>query len=352
MKNHRFLFASVFSLLSIATSGAFAATTINDSDDIGLNTSPATTLQLGGVVWGVSEPYVNLWVKAEPFGYVPSRGPNVTCDLTYKQRGARPFDDDPSFKPRAFSVGGVWTCSWISYVAYNDPGPTPTVYLAGGGSRTFTADGSTIDYVTNTKLSRNLSGGTVTSFERTFPSGAKEVFGFIVNGTGAKYAFRTALTDPSGNTVTFMYTTYTDGGGNLNVRLLYVIDPDSNLAYMTYGNSSYPNYITRIDDYFRRFATFQYDTNGKLQSVTDTGNLTTSFGYNGNVLTSYTTVVRHHQFRRHRSRRPTGRWTRCPGHGSRRDQAVVRLPRRPFLRAAGLLSERRGSGNLHVCEHV
>jgi YD repeat-containing protein len=265
------------------------ATSVNDSDDIAFSSSPSGALELGSVVWSVSEPYINLWITAEPLAYTPSRGPSVVLDLIYKQRGSRPFDDDSGFKPRAFSVGGTWTCSWLSYVAYNDPGATATVYFNCGGSRSFTADGLTVDYVTNTKVNRNLSGNSVTSFERTFPSGAKEIFAFLVNGTASKYAFRTAAVDPAGFTTTFNYTTYTDGNGNINVRLSSVTDPDGRSTSLTYGNASYPNYITQVSDPFGRSATLQYDSSGKLQTITDTGNLSTTVSYNGGVVSSYTT---------------------------------------------------------------
>jgi len=287
----RTLFVSVIGSLLFHTALSAATFSVTDNNDILEFVDGGSGLRLGEVTWNVSEPYINLWLMARPLSYQPSRGPVADLNLTFKQRGTRPFDAEPALKPRIFSVGTGWNFSWLSCIVYTDPGATATVHFDGGGSRLFTADGAAVDYITHTKLSRTLSGNVVTSFERLHPSGAKEVFSFIFAGSTAKYAFRTAIIDPFGFALNFNYTTYTDGGGNLNLRLNSVTDIDGRTTTFQYTNGSFPNYVTRVTDPFGRFANFAYDASGRLQTITDTGGLNSSYAYNANNIVSSMTTV-------------------------------------------------------------
>jgi len=46
--------------------------------------------------WRISEPFINVWLEDEPWGYAPSWGPKVRLGLNYKLRDARPGGGDRS----------------------------------------------------------------------------------------------------------------------------------------------------------------------------------------------------------------------------------------------------------------
>lgn len=73
----------------------------------------------GMPVWFVSEPYINIRLEDEPFGYQPARGPRVAFNLSYRQRGAILED------PKIFGLGPNWSCSFRSFLVdltTNTPG--------------------------------------------------------------------------------------------------------------------------------------------------------------------------------------------------------------------------------------
>src|SRR5205823_3532915 len=105
---------------------------------------------IGMPVWGVSQPYINLWISDEPLGYQPAIGPRVSFTLNYNQRELISGVD-----PNIFSVGRKWSFPWLSYVA-KDPNANNVVYLPGGGSITFT---NAADFLTNTRLTGDTTNG-------------------------------------------------------------------------------------------------------------------------------------------------------------------------------------------------
>ena len=281
MKFSKLIKSAVAVLVCVFQWHGLASMTVNDANDL-----PRISGQAGLThtpIWRISEPYINLWIEDVPLGYQPARGPGVSFGLAYRQRGPRPFDEDPDLKSRIFSVGSPWTCSWLAYVAYTDASTTVNVQLDGGGMRTFTADGQSIDYLTNTKLNRILDGSVVSSFERIHPNGAKEIYSVIIQGTVQKYAFRTAIVDTAGNAISFNYITFTDGNGKLNLRLSSISDADGRSTFLSYNSgSSFPNNVIRVTDPASRHADLSYDSWGRLSSIRNAGGLLSSFGYAGN----------------------------------------------------------------------
>ncbi|MDA1276340.1 MAG: hypothetical protein O2960_20175 [Verrucomicrobia bacterium] len=278
LKEIRCAFVVLFGLLS---GTATASMTVNDSSDRALIAGQGT--QTSTPLWRVSEPCLNLWIEDVPLSYLPARGPHVSLGLAFKQRGPRPFDEDPILKPRIFSFGDPWASSWLSYIAYTDASLFAAVYFPGGGSSVFTADGASVEFLTNSKLSRTLGGGFVTSFERLHPNGAKEIYSQIFPGSSLKYAFRTALIDPAGNSIGFNYSTFYDGNGKLNLRLNSIVDADGRFTFLSYNSySSFPNHVNRVTDPSSRYVDLNYDGYGRLSSIRDAGGFYSSFTYGAN----------------------------------------------------------------------
>ena len=66
-------------------------------------------------VWAVSQPYLNLWLEDEPFGYQPALGPRISLRLNYNQSEHKAGKDGA-----LFSLGEQWTSSWLSYVTLGE----------------------------------------------------------------------------------------------------------------------------------------------------------------------------------------------------------------------------------------
>lgn len=185
--------------------------TAKDPNDRGpTNSSDCKT---GMPIWGVSEPYLTLWVLDEPLGYQPALGPRVSLEVAYNQM----HDTHATFDRAIFGTGLQWNCSWLSYIATNGVSGNYVVNLTGGGTLTYT---NTTDLLTNTRL----TGDTTNGFTRSYSDGSKDVY---TNGL-----VRTVTSERG--------LTMTNSWDNLQ-RLTGVIYPDgttvSNIYYRLDGNS-------------------------------------------------------------------------------------------------------------------
>jgi YD repeat-containing protein len=234
-----------------------------------------STCASGMAIWRVSEPCINLWLTDEPLGYNPGFGNRISFQLNYKQR-----ETVAGTNLAVFSCGQKWDCSWISYVIAPSNNPAPgssmTMVAAGGGERTYTANGLIPEYYSRSVMSftTNLSG-VLSNCTVLYPSGASESYGYVfTNSPQGVLCFRTAQADPAGHTTQFIYTN--SNGTNF---LLAVVDTDGRTNTLSYTNTSFRNQITGVTDPFGRSTTLLYNTNGLLTNITDVMNLPSAFVY-------------------------------------------------------------------------
>ena len=165
----------------------------------------------GMPVWGVSEPYLNLWLHDEPLGYQPAQGPRLSLHLAYKQR-----DEAAGGDPYTTGFGAGWNSAFLSQISspgtyqYHTLMPAD-VSLPGGGISHFDFSGGltqATNYYNNLVLHPVLNGtGDVVSYELIYPSGAKDVYDFFRAdpGTGWSSVFMTKRIDTNGRMVQYTY---------------------------------------------------------------------------------------------------------------------------------------------------
>ncbi|MEI6078110.1 MAG: hypothetical protein WCS94_21195, partial [Verrucomicrobiota bacterium] len=148
--------------------------------------------------WKVNEPNIDLRLHDEPLAYQSSVA-RVSFQIDYWQR------DDRTPETNVFTMGVGWECSWKSYIATDgSTNDTVVLYGAGGGEILFTnLDGTAPNYYYNLRmLSLADTIGNLSGFEVYYPSGAKDVYGFLVtniSGTVSK-AYLSQKMDAHGRT--------------------------------------------------------------------------------------------------------------------------------------------------------
>jgi RHS repeat-associated protein len=215
---------------------------------------------------------VSLHVSDTPVGYTPARGPSVQFSVGYHQREV--------FQPQIFTyfnLGPKWTSNWVSYVE-DDPtvtGQPANVYLRGGGQETFTGfDPATRAYAysvsTRTRLVKVSDDPVV--YERRLPDGSVDVYG-QPDGTLAfpRRVFLTRSVDAQANALSLTYDS--------SLRLVAITDALGQVSTLSYGLASDSLKITRVTDPFGRYASFDYDTAGRLSRITDVIGIQSSFEY-------------------------------------------------------------------------
>jgi YD repeat-containing protein len=218
---------------------------------------------------------VSLNINDEPLGYTPPVGPAVRFTVRYNQR-----DANQTGWLLHSNLGPKWTFDWLSYITDNPTSLEDDVkyYIMGGGTRTFTGfDGASFAFqqYDQTKLTRTSTSPI--TYEMLSPDGSKKIFGglslAIDSSIGiSRKIFLTQLTDAFGNAVSLTYdsssfriTEITDATIIQKTKIEY--DPTD--VYK----------ITKVTDPFGRFATFAYDTAGRLIQITDVIGLSSQFIY-------------------------------------------------------------------------
>lgn len=244
-------------------------------------------------IWSVAQPYINLHLDDTPLGYHPSRGLPVNFRLSYRQRDTMAED------PAIFGVGTNWTASGRVFLLDKTGVQSGWLRLHRGGSG---AIDNYLDYYVGTPQFYNGSILTTPdsglTYQIEYADGSKDIFAkTFVNSTGDSLLFLTAKLDPTGNTLTYNYSS------NPNiVRLTSVTDPDSRNTQFYYENSNFTNLITKVVDPFSRTNLLQYDAAGYLTNIVDVAGLTSGFVYDAgarrswitNLITAYgTTVFKH-----------------------------------------------------------
>ena len=215
---------------------------------------------------------VSLNITDIPVGYAPPRGPRVDFKVTYNQR--------ESFQPTTFTYsnfGPKWTFDYLSYVE-DDPSNALAdayVYARGGGQETFAHTGGGV-YVTHFETYAELVQITHNPpvYERRLPDGSVEVFSRSDGSAGpSRKVFLSEWRDPQGNALSFEY--------DLNpalLRLTKIVDALGQVTDLFYEHAD-PYKITKVEDPFGRQATFTYNAEGQLETITDVIGLVSSFEY-------------------------------------------------------------------------
>ena len=157
-------------------------------------------------VWDVSEPYINLWLYDEPLGYQPGLGPRLSFQPGLQAAGRAPGLRQHLQRRHQLDL---LVAQLRRGRRDRQPGH-PHRSRAVAESFYVPPDGSAMEYYTHTTLQRQTSGGSLTGFVRSFPSGATDYYQCVPAHVrlpdGNTPVFLTARADPSGHTnVLFTY---------------------------------------------------------------------------------------------------------------------------------------------------
>ena len=162
------------------------------------------------------------------------------------------------------------------------PSQTAYRYVPGGGRQTFTgftasvSDPSQGEYAphrqTRERLRRVSGTGEPVRYEFEAEDGSVEVYAQS-DGTVTGYGkiFMTERIDPRGDKILFGYDS--------DLRLTQVVDALGRVTTLFYEHPTDIWKITKVQDPFGRFATFEYDTEGRLYRMTDVVGLAATFTY-------------------------------------------------------------------------
>jgi RHS repeat-associated protein len=211
---------------------------------------------------------VSLYIVDVPLSYSPPIGNEIEIEVSYHQRD--------SYQPANFSYsnfGPKWTLNWISYVEDNPNimGSNASVYLIGGGIRTFT-DFNTNDqsYAPEVQTRDILKKISDDCYELNHPDGSKDIYARPDGTSGAgRKIFLTQTIDVTGNIVTINYDD--------SLRIMALQDALGQVTTFYYDLGD--DRITKIADPFGRSCLFTYNANGYLLSITDVIGLVSQFEY-------------------------------------------------------------------------
>ena len=223
--------------------------------------------------WDAHVMTVSLSLSDIPVGFSPAPFA-VPFQVTYAQR--------ETGQPATFgytNFGPKWTCNWLSIV--NDSpslGGNAELYERGGGreSFVFTGGATTSDqsYLTLTRLNK-LPGGV---YRRDLSDGTQEIF----EHTLGNQHFLTKVIDPQGNTTTISYDSQN--------RIQSVTDPVGRVMTLAYEFAGDPLKVTKVTDPFGRSALFNYTADGHLASTQDVLGIVSSYQYgSGDFINQLTT---------------------------------------------------------------
>ncbi len=232
----------------------------------------------GMAAYKVNLMLVNLHVWDSPVGYQPPVGPRMHFVVNYNQREVF----QPQL-PEYSNLGPKWTFNWFSYVEDDPSNPAQALntYLRGGGQETYTGMTSTIrtsatHYESRAYLTRTVDASNqTTGYKRYLPDGSVEEFAQADGHLMAPRRFYlTASADAQGNTIAVAYSYVT----NVGYRIASARDASGQYTTFAYDGPD-PLKITKVTDPFGRFATFEYDTSGRLKKITDVIGITSEFTY-------------------------------------------------------------------------
>lgn len=215
--------------------------------------------------WGVSEPYINLWLVDSPLYYRTSAEREMAISVAYRQRNNREQTNCTSFGP-------YWEASILSFIDYTEAyDPEQMIWeidpfnsvMPMGGVRIYGTDGST-EYKSSTALI--LDGGLSTGFYPIKGFSIKERSGAI-----REYHYRVLKPGTAG-----VYRVY----------LSRLVDSEGRVCSLDYINTNGVVLLTRFTDYDNKTTTFSYDTTftNQVASITGPYGNSATFHYNSNRL--------------------------------------------------------------------
>ncbi|HWX20794.1 MAG TPA: RHS repeat-associated core domain-containing protein [Candidatus Binatia bacterium] len=254
---------------------------------------------------------VSLNLQDMPIGYAPPIGPRIDFVATYNQRDPymalylKPFS--------ASNIGNQWTYNWFSYIIDGSTFATGDAlrgtvqrFVPGGGMIQHAGYNSSTGYYTTDRDGCTLQyiagdASTPEQYQLLCPDGSKFIYAhrrssnFDFNTSFERFVMLTAVVDPAGNTVTLTYDS--------QERLQYITDAANKTTTFYYDTILYydsqpqlgdqpwdPWKISRIQDPFGRVAYFQYGPNGELEKITDVIGMSSTFAYGpGDFLNQMTT---------------------------------------------------------------
>jgi YD repeat-containing protein len=288
--------------------------------------------------YSIHEMLVSLNIQDTPIRYSPPYGPNIGFTVTYNQKDTQ--------QPATFNysnLGPKWTLHWLAYVS-DDPNsqlPLTGVYMPGGGAEVFAFDSASQAFRTDPQSHATLVKVSTNTYERRMPDGSKYVFAKSDGATAyPRRIFLTEVYDSANNKATIEYDD--------SLRIVKMKDAQLKETIVSYELTADPFKITKVTDPSLRYATFQYDASGRLQTITDEIGIQSTFGYDGqsDFVNSITTPYGATTFTKGES--GTNRWVEAtdpdggkehveyrdnaPGIGS--SESVVPKCRRPGERGA------------------
>jgi RHS repeat-associated protein len=238
----------------------------------GNQTTPNSCPSPGMAGYRVHTMLVSLNLIDTPAGYSPPVGPAINFTVRYNQREV--------FQPQLFfysNFGPKWTTDWISYLE-DDPSTLSAnvnLYGRGGGQETYSSFNSTTQSYAPHFQSHAVVVRTSSSpirYERHLPDGSKEVFsqpdGSLVS---PRKVLMTDWVDAQGNGVHLTW--------DASLRIVSFTDAIGQVTLVSYDLASDPLKVTKVTDPFGRFATFEYNAQGRLLRITDVIGLTSEFTY-------------------------------------------------------------------------
>lgn len=256
-----------------------------DSDATGPQTSCTCT---GMAAYSLNKLQAGVILTDTPLSYNPPRGQPMAFTLTYNQRDV----NQPAVPPYS-NFGPQWTSNGISYISAGPiTGQTEAIrYLPGGGQERYTSytvgtsnpavlDGLVLTYAPHPASRAVLQALTGTSngasqpnfYQLAFPDGTVETYDN--NAGGGTILYLTKRVDPQGNTTTINYAPGT-------AQITSITDSLGQQTAFSYGLVTDGLKVTKVIDPFGRSASFTYDPQGRLASITDAVGLVSSFTYNG-----------------------------------------------------------------------
>jgi RHS repeat-associated protein len=229
----------------------------------------------------------SLTVVDTPLSYQPPVGPSVEFTVRYLQREI--------FLPSTayfVNLGPNWTLDWLSFVedAPSNPTQTLSLFVRGGGQELYTYNAVLSATMGGDIFGPSMKGAAYLKrpagtfiYERHAPDGSVDVYGQPDSSFSVtRRVLLTESRDPQGNGLRFIYDHL--------LRLVAVSDAVGQVTTISYDLSADPLKITSVTDPFLRKATLQYDTSGRVSTVTDVIGMSSSVNYaTGNLIRSLTT---------------------------------------------------------------
>lgn len=208
----------------------------------------------------------NVWIQRQDYA-LPGLGGGIQLTRTWNSLWPNylPFEESGMF-------GDSWQSNLEQHIAVTNNGAQ---YWRGDGSAwQFSASGSSYFMTAPLDQHAALAFNTTTQqFTVTLLNGSKRVF----NNKGNLIAWL----DPNGNQATVAYDS--------SNRILSVTDAAGRQITFTYGNSSFPNLATSVQDAVGTIATYAYDAGGHLTSVTYADGSVVNYNSDANGLITSTT---------------------------------------------------------------